>query len=87
MEEKDIFSKKLVIEQKIFYFDLKTTPKGEYLKVTEKRNGMRNTIKIPANGLKDFKNIMESIIDFANNYSMNKYSKKWGNNYEEETSE
>ncbi len=48
MEEKDIFNQKMPIEQKIFFFDLKTTPQGEYLKITEKRNSMRNTIKIPA---------------------------------------
>ena len=36
MEEKDIYNQKLPIEQKMFFFDLKTTPQGEYLKITEK---------------------------------------------------
>ncbi len=68
MEEKDIFNVKLPIEQKMFFFDLKTTPQGEYLKVTEKRNQMRNTIKIPAKGLKEFKETLEKVVGFMNEY-------------------
>ncbi len=68
MEEKDIFNQKIIIEQKVFYFDLKTTPRGEYLKITEKRNGMRNTIKIPATGLKEFRTTLEEVIGFNENY-------------------
>ncbi len=69
MEEKDIFNQKLIVEQKMFYFDLKTTPRGEYLKITEKRNGMRNTIKIPVSGLTDFKDILEEVIKFNATFS------------------
>ncbi len=69
MEEKDIFNQKLPIEQKMFFFDLKTTPQGEYLKITEKRNQMRNTIKIPANGLISFKETLEKIISFMESYN------------------
>ena len=69
MEEKDIFNQKLPIEQKMFFFDLKTTPQGEYLKITEKRNQMRNTIKIPAKGLTDFKETLEKIINFMDTYN------------------
>lgn len=68
MEEKDIFNQKMPIEQKIFFFDLKTTPQGEYLKITEKRNSMRNTIKIPAKGLNDFKKTLEKVINFIESY-------------------
>ncbi len=68
MEEKDIYNQKLPIEQKMFFFDLKTTPQGEYLKITEKRNSMRNTIKIPANGLSDFKDVVQKVISFMNDY-------------------
>ena len=68
MEEKDLFSKKMPIEQKMFFFDLKATPNGEYLKITEKRNNMRNTIRIPARGLGDFKESLSKIIEFMNNY-------------------
>ena len=62
--EKDIFNKRLPIEQKIFFFDLRNTPNGDYLKITEKRNELRNTIKIPATGLPEFKEILQEIIDF-----------------------
>ena len=68
MEEKDIFNEKLPIEQKMFFFDLKTTPQGEYLKITEKRNQMRNTIKIPAKGLRDFKESLKNVIGFLDEY-------------------
>lgn len=68
MEEKDIFSQKLPIEQKMFFFDLKTTPNGEYLKITEKRNNMRNTIRVPAKGLGNFKESLMKIIEFMNMY-------------------
>ena len=72
MEEKDIFNQKLSIEQKMFFFDLKTTPQGEYLKITEKRNQMRNTIKVPAKGLHNFKEILEKVITFIDNYNMHR---------------
>lgn len=68
MEEKDIYNQKLPIEQKIFFFDLKTTPQGEYLKITEKRHTMRNTIKIPAKGLDNFRNTLEKVINFMDTY-------------------
>jgi len=68
MEEKDIFNQKITIEQKIFFFDLKSTPKGEYLKITEKRNNIRNTIKIPADGLNSFKQTLEKVMDFIKEY-------------------
>ncbi|MBU1076963.1 MAG: DNA-binding protein [Spirochaetes bacterium] len=68
MEEKDIYNEKLPIEQKIFFFDLKTTPQGEYLKITEKRHTMRNTIKVPANGLNNFRESLEKVISFLDSY-------------------
>lgn len=68
MEERDIYNQKLAIEHKMFYFDLKSTPQGEYLKITEKRSNIRSTIKIPATGLSNFKEMIEKIIDFMDNY-------------------
>ena len=62
--EKDIFNKPLPIEQKMFFFDLRTTPRGDYLKITEKRNEHRNTIKIPATGLAKFQEKISEIIQF-----------------------
>ena len=72
MDEKDIFNEKLPIEQKIFFFDLKTTQHGEYLKITEKRNQMRNTIKIPATGLHDFKESLSKVIEFLDKFNKEK---------------
>lgn len=65
--EKDILNKKLPIEQKMFFFDLRTTRNGDYLKITEKRNELRNTIKIPATGLPEFKETLQEVIEFIEN--------------------
>ena len=67
--EKDILNKRLPIEQKMFFFDLRTTKNGDYLKITEKRNELRNTIKIPATGLPEFKDILQEIIQFIDSDS------------------
>ncbi|MDD5066147.1 MAG: DNA-binding protein [bacterium] len=69
MEEKDIFSQKLIVEQKKIFFDLKSTPKGDYLKITEKRNNIRNTIKIPAQGLVEFRETITKVIGFMETYN------------------
>lgn len=68
MEEKDIFSQKLSVEQKKIFFDLKSTPKGDYLKITEKRNNIRNTIKIPAQGLAEFRETISNVMEFLDSY-------------------
>jgi hypothetical protein len=64
MEEKDLFSQKMTIEQKKIFIDLKSTPRGDYLKITEKRNNIRNTIKIPAEGLMEFRDALSKVLEF-----------------------
>jgi len=62
--ECDIFNQRLPIEQKLFFFDLRTTAHGKYLKITERRNNHCNTIKIPAKGLSDFREKLQEVIEY-----------------------
>jgi len=64
--EKVLFSKKIPIERKIFFLDLIKTDNGNYLKLTEKRNNIRNTVKIPDSGLSELQSVFEEIIRFTN---------------------
>lgn len=64
--EKVLFSKKIPIERKLFFLDLIETDNGNYLKLTEKRNNIRNTVKIPDSGLSELKSVFEEIIRFTN---------------------
>ena len=50
----EIISKTLQVEHKIFYFDLKENPRGQYLKISEKTSGSRSTIIIPVSGINAF---------------------------------
>jgi hypothetical protein len=50
----ELISKTLQVEHKIFYFDLKENPRGQYLKISEKTSGSRSTIIIPVSGINTF---------------------------------
>ena len=54
--EKILLTKKFPVERKLFFLDLIQTDHGNYLKLTEKRNHIRNTVKIPDSGLEELKN-------------------------------
>jgi hypothetical protein len=56
-------SQHITVERKQFFFDLKENPRGRFLRVTEDVNGRRDTIIIPAPGLKEFMNALASIIE------------------------
>jgi hypothetical protein len=57
----ELLSKTLQVEQKLFYFDLKENPRGQYLKISEKTSGSRSTIIVPIGGVAWF-------LDFFNYY-------------------
>jgi len=48
-QSKDVFSSKLEVENKKFFFDLKENHKGHYLKITEVSGG-RSSIPGPSFG-------------------------------------
>lgn len=47
----ELVSKTLQFEHKLFYFDLKENPRGQYLKISEKTSATRSTIIVPVNGI------------------------------------
>lgn len=47
----ELFCKTLQFEHKLFYFDLKENPRGQYLKISEKTSATRSTIIVPVNGI------------------------------------
>lgn len=49
-----IFSDRIQVERKQFYFDLKENPRGRFLRITEDVGGRRDTIIVPATGLDQF---------------------------------
>lgn len=49
-----IFSDRIQIERKQFFFDLKENPRGRFLRITEDVGGRRDTIIVPATGLEQF---------------------------------
>lgn len=57
-----LFAEKLVVERKLFFFDLKENPRGRFLKITEEVGGRRNTVIIPSTGLQAFRQSLENMI-------------------------
>ncbi len=58
-----IFSDRIQVERKQFYFDLKENPRGRFLRITEDVGGRRDTIIVPASGLGDFVDAVSRAMD------------------------
>jgi hypothetical protein len=52
----------LKIERKFFTFEMKENDRGQFLRITEEVGGRRDTIIIPATGLKEVRDIIDSAI-------------------------
>ncbi len=50
----EIYSERIQIERKQFFFDLKENVRGRFLRITEDVGGHRDAIIIPADGLDEF---------------------------------
>lgn len=61
--ESELNSKKIQVERKMFFLDLKENQRGRFLKITEDVNGRRDTIIIPASGLPDILEAIEDILE------------------------
>lgn len=61
--EDSIASDKVQIERKQFFFDLKENQRGILLRITEEVRGHRDTIIVPATGLRDFSEALNKMID------------------------
>ena len=51
------------IERKTFVFTLKENIRGRLLRITEDLGGRRNSIIVPSTGLKEFKKMLEEMIE------------------------
>jgi hypothetical protein len=65
VEETTLRSEKLQIERKTFLFALKENPRGRFLRITEGLGPRRDAIIIPAPGLEQFLQVLESMVDEA----------------------
>ena len=61
--EDSIATEIVPIERKQFFFDLRENQRGILLRITEEVRGHRDTIIIPATGLKDFSEALHKMID------------------------
>jgi hypothetical protein len=61
--ESELATRTIKVERKIFHFDLKTNPRGDFLKITEESSGKRDVIIIPATGMEDFKNAITEVLE------------------------
>ena len=60
--ETSIFSDKIQIERKQFFFDLKENPRGRFLKITEDVGGRRDTVIVPSTGPETLRDAIERVI-------------------------
>jgi hypothetical protein len=60
--DKELLSEQVQVERKVFSFDLRENPRGRFLKVTEDVGGRRDTIIIPATGLRQVREALERAI-------------------------
>ncbi|HAW50672.1 TPA: DNA-binding protein [bacterium] len=60
-QDKELASKRLDVESKIFFFEYKENKNGKFLRIIEKSSGRRNTIVIPDSGVLEFINVLKAI--------------------------
>lgn len=61
--DSELLCKTLQVEHKLFYFDLKENPRGQYLKISEKTSATRSTIIVPVNGIAWFLDLFNYYVD------------------------
>ena len=62
VQEDTLKSGEIQIERKIFHLTLKENPRGRFLRISEENNAKRNSIIIPAPGLKDFQKLINEMV-------------------------
>lgn len=60
--EETLRSEKIVVEHKTFYFFLKQNQRGRFLRITEESNGKSDTIIVPSTGIKEVKEMLDSLL-------------------------
>jgi hypothetical protein len=66
VQEDTLKSEQIQIERKSFLLTLKENPRGRFLRISEEVGGKRNSIIIPATGLKDFKRLLDEMVVSSN---------------------
>ena len=61
--ENVLFSDRIQVERKLFFFDLKENPRGRFLKITEDVSGRGDTIIVPTSGLEFFRESLEKVLN------------------------
>jgi hypothetical protein len=62
VQEDTLKSVEIQIERKTFHLTLKENPRGRFLRISEENNAKRNSIIIPAPGLKDFQKLINEMV-------------------------
>ena len=63
MPEETLFTKKIITRNKAFFLDFKKNDNGKFLKVTESTGDKRSFVFIPEEGLKEFQDSLNEILD------------------------
>ncbi|KAF9587103.1 hypothetical protein IFM89_039686 [Coptis chinensis] len=72
----ELLCKTLQVEHKLFYFDLKENPRGQYLKISEKTSATRSTIIVPVNGIVWFLDLFNYYVDSSSADNNDVFSKE-----------
>jgi len=64
-DDQDIFSTMIRVENKDLFVDLKKNNAGKYLKISERKGTMRNTILVPVSGIQKLQAALEEIVAIA----------------------
>ena len=68
VNEDTISTEKIQIERKSFIMTLKENARGRFLRITEDVNGRRDTIIVPAPGLKEFSELLAKMTQTLEKY-------------------
>ena len=60
--EETLRSEKIIVEHKTFYFSLKQNQRGRFLRITEESNGKSDSIIVPSTGIKEIKELLDSLL-------------------------
>ena len=60
--DKELLNEQVQVERKLLLFELRENPRGRFLKITEDVGGRRDTVIIPATGLKHIRDIVDRVI-------------------------
>ncbi|PCI24807.1 hypothetical protein COB57_03490 [Candidatus Peregrinibacteria bacterium] len=59
----EIFSESLQTPNRTYFVDYKLSPRGRYLKISEKSRGRKSTIMLDEEDILDFYNILSKVVD------------------------